>query len=131
MTSSLIEAIERLHISDNGSSSTIKTESIDDFLFEQVVPREGRKRPEHAAELETPLEKKYLTPPTTFSTEWLNRLQQYVQPSTTQDLPLSPCISSSTEKSLLPSQSSQCKQRVGRETDQDKSTNLQAMGVSG
>ncbi len=64
MASELNEAMQRLSLAVN---------CIDDILFQQA-PRKRQKR--DPSKLKTKLENKYLSPSTTFSTEWLNRLQQ-------------------------------------------------------
>jgi hypothetical protein len=66
MATDLSKALERLHLDDD-------FDSIDDILFEQAPRKRLRKSP---AELKADLEKSYLLPSTTFSTEWLNKLQQ-------------------------------------------------------
>jgi len=66
--SDLSDAVARLHLSDDSSFETI-----DDILFERRTPPH---RHQDADELLAALEEKYLTPSTTFSHEWLNRLQQ-------------------------------------------------------
>ncbi|OIW30756.1 DSHCT domain-containing protein [Coniochaeta ligniaria NRRL 30616] len=58
----------RLHVSDSNDDK-----SIDDILFLQS-PRKRRKPDPEA--IRAALEEKYLAPSQTFSTEWLNRLQQ-------------------------------------------------------
>lgn len=78
MTETLSEAIERLHLGAGGGAAAAFGDGsgkIDDILFQQS-PRKRRKQ--DPAELKAALEKKYLSPSTEFSTEWLNRLQQYV-----------------------------------------------------
>ncbi len=45
-----------------------------DSQLEQVGPRKRSRR--SARELQADLQRDYLTPPSQFSTEWLNRLQQ-------------------------------------------------------
>jgi len=61
------EALGRLRISGD--------ETIDGILFDQCR-RQPRRHDATTAKAE--LEAKYLSPSTTFSAEWLNRLQQYV-----------------------------------------------------
>lgn len=61
----LVEAIQKLQVRDDTN--------IDDILFQQG-PRKRLKQDPTALKAE--LEQKYLTPSNTFSTEWLNRLQQ-------------------------------------------------------
>ncbi|KAI0101156.1 antiviral helicase [Daldinia grandis] len=61
----LVEAIQKLHISDDTT--------IDDILFQQGPRKRFKQDP---AILKAELEQKFLTPSNKFSTEWLNRLQQ-------------------------------------------------------
>ncbi|KAK5656611.1 hypothetical protein OQA88_4591 [Cercophora sp. LCS_1] len=68
MSSDLSEAMDRLHLVQDSSF-----EAIDDILFD-VVDRPPKKQ--DPDELRAELEKKYLTPPTEFSSDWLNRVQQ-------------------------------------------------------
>lgn len=63
----LVEAMQKLHIS--GTENV----SIDDILFQQG-PRKRQKQ--DPAALKEQLEKDFLYPSDSFSTEWLNRLQQ-------------------------------------------------------
>ena len=69
MSSSLLQAIEELNLHlENG-----EVENIDKFLLES----RARKRLQPSLnEIKINLEKEYLQPSTTFSTEWLNKLQQ-------------------------------------------------------
>lgn len=69
MTNSISEALAQLHLAEE----SVNDDAIDDIL-ERTAPHSQR-RPE-PEELKKRLEQKYLTPSTTFSTEWLNRLQQ-------------------------------------------------------
>jgi antiviral helicase SKI2 len=62
----LSEAVQKLHITD-------KTPNIDDILFRQAPIKHAQQSPK---ELKAKLEKKYLSPSTQFSTEWLDKLQQ-------------------------------------------------------
>ncbi|GAP87983.1 putative dshct domain-containing protein [Rosellinia necatrix] len=64
----LVEAMQRLHVVDPAPDF-----NIDDILFQQRPRKRAKQDP---AELKAELERKYLTPSNTFSTEWLNRLQQ-------------------------------------------------------
>ena len=74
MGSDLEEAMRRLHLAEKDAMGSPGTDGgIDDILFRQA-PRKRRKQ--DPAELKAELEKKYLSPSATFSTEWLNRLQQ-------------------------------------------------------
>lgn len=68
MAPDLSEAMQRLRL-DGGAPF----EAIDD-IFDRTVPREPPKT--DPGELRAELEAKYLSPSTTFSTEWLDRLQQ-------------------------------------------------------
>ncbi|KAK3367232.1 NUC185 domain-containing protein [Lasiosphaeria ovina] len=72
MASELGDAMSRLQLADLSS-----VEEIDDILFQHDAraPRTDNGGTD-ADELRKALEAKYLTPSTTFSTEWLNRLQQ-------------------------------------------------------
>jgi antiviral helicase SKI2 len=67
MPDSLISTLERLHLALENN------DDIDRILDEQHPRQKLKQDPE---ELKRQLEQKYLTPPTSFSTEWLNRLQQ-------------------------------------------------------
>ncbi|KAI1164828.1 DSHCT domain-containing protein [Nemania serpens] len=64
----LVEAMRTLHLVDAANDF-----NIDDILFQQRPRKRVKQDP---VELKAELEKKYLTPSNTFSTEWLNRLQQ-------------------------------------------------------
>ncbi|KAI1186549.1 DSHCT domain-containing protein [Nemania serpens] len=64
----LVEAMRKLHLVDTANDF-----NIDDILFQQRPRKRVKQDP---AELKAELERKYLTPSNTFSTEWLNRLQQ-------------------------------------------------------
>jgi hypothetical protein len=67
MANSLISTLERLRLALENN------DDIDHILDEQRPCKKLKQDPE---ELKRQLEQKYLTPPTSFSTEWLNRLQQ-------------------------------------------------------
>ncbi|KAL2136536.1 hypothetical protein VTI74DRAFT_3081 [Chaetomium olivicolor] len=69
MASELSEAMQRLHVDDNNTSF----DAIDDIL-DRTVDRQPQ--PQDPEQLRAELEAKYLTPSTTFSTEWLDKLQQ-------------------------------------------------------
>lgn len=69
MTNSIAEALEQLHLAEESTNDN----AIDDIL-ERTAPQS--QRTPDPEELKRHLEKKYLTPSQTFSTEWLNRLQQ-------------------------------------------------------
>jgi antiviral helicase SKI2 len=67
----LASTLEKIHL----NSPDAEDNWIDQILEEQQQPRKRIKQdPE---ELKRELEQKYLTPSTSFSTEWLNKLQQY------------------------------------------------------
>ncbi|RDL41608.1 p-loop containing nucleoside triphosphate hydrolase [Venustampulla echinocandica] len=72
MTDSLVSALQRAHI-DSADNDQTADEWIDSILDSQR-PRKRVKQDQDA--LKRSLEEKYLTPSTSFSTEWLNRLQQ-------------------------------------------------------
>lgn len=71
MTSSISDALERLHLVEAPARGE---ETMDDILERTSAARPQRRQ--GPAELKAHLEKEYLTPSRTFSTEWLNRLQQ-------------------------------------------------------
>lgn len=66
------EALARLHIYERDAT--------DDHFIDGILDKAAsqRKRIQDPDELKAYLEKKYLSPSQTFSTEWLNRLQQCV-----------------------------------------------------
>ncbi|KAK0726034.1 RNA helicase-like protein [Lasiosphaeris hirsuta] len=68
MSSDLAQAMEKLHVTEHS-----EFEAIDDILFHKVSRKPRKEDPDG---LRAELEKKYLEPSSTFSTEWLNRLQQ-------------------------------------------------------
>ena len=78
MASELSAAMQRLHL-DGDASENMKEETIDELLFRQARRKQRELDP---GVLKAELEKKYLSPSTTFSDDWLDRLQQYV-PDTT------------------------------------------------
>lgn len=69
MTNSIAEALKELHLAEESAND----DAIDDILERTAPPSQRKPDPE---ELKKHLEQKYLTPSQTFSTEWLNRLQQ-------------------------------------------------------
>jgi antiviral helicase SKI2 len=71
MANSLAESMQKLTIT---SESTTKDDDWIDSILDQQRPRKRVKQ--DAEELKQELERKYLTPSTTFSTAWLNILQQ-------------------------------------------------------
>lgn len=72
MNDDIAEAVERLQLRGG--------EAISDDVLDNILERNAPKiKPARdAAELKAHLEKKYLEPSQHFSTEWLNKLQQYV-----------------------------------------------------
>jgi len=72
MVDNLISALERVHLGaskkDSGADYWI------DHILEEQLPRKRVKQDQE--QLKRELEQKYLTPSTSFSTEWLNKLQQ-------------------------------------------------------
>jgi antiviral helicase SKI2 len=70
MATSLLEAIEGLQISE---SSSIEAEPIDTYLEEH---RPRKRAASTLEELQKELEEEFLRPSTTFSSSWLNKLQQ-------------------------------------------------------
>jgi antiviral helicase SKI2 len=69
MSDTLVSALERLHV----DTSALEDDWIDNVLDEQRPQKRVKQNP---VDLKHELERKYLTPATSFSTEWLNRLQQ-------------------------------------------------------
>ncbi|KAL8830040.1 MAG: hypothetical protein Q9191_001657 [Dirinaria sp. TL-2023a] len=69
MASSLIDAVEKLRLSSHQDDF----ETIDDLLTSER-PRKKRRRSRESMKKE--LEESFLTPPTSFNVEWLNKLQQ-------------------------------------------------------
>jgi antiviral helicase SKI2 len=69
MSDTLVSALERLHV----DTSALEDDWIDNVLDEQRPQKRVKQNP---VDLKRELERKYLTPATSFSTEWLNRLQQ-------------------------------------------------------
>ena len=72
MADKLIDALERVHL-DSKSTDDLADDWIDQVL-DQRQPRKRIKQDNEALKRE--LEEKYLTPSASFSTEWLNKLQQ-------------------------------------------------------
>lgn len=72
MATNLLRAIGRLSI-HNGGDENQEDISIDELL-EQQRPRKRSKQ--SVGELKKDLEARFLNPSTSFSTAWLNRLQQ-------------------------------------------------------
>jgi antiviral helicase SKI2 len=66
----LASTLEKLQLSATDTAD----DWIDKILEEQQRPRKRIKQDQE--ELKRELEEKYLTPPKSFSTEWLNKLQQ-------------------------------------------------------
>jgi len=72
MADSLISALERVHLDSTATDGT--ADDWIDHILEEQRPRKRVKQDQEALKRE--LEQKYLTPSTSFSTEWLNKLQQ-------------------------------------------------------
>ncbi len=70
MTDSLVTALENVRL----SSSTSEADGWIDSILDSQRPRKRAKQDPEALKLS--LEEKYLTPSTSFSLEWLNKLQQ-------------------------------------------------------
>lgn len=66
MAEGLVATLDNIHLNTDD-------DWIDSILDEQRPPKRIKQNHE---ELKQELEQKYLTPSTTFSTEWLNKLQQ-------------------------------------------------------
>lgn len=76
MTSELLHAVEKLRLS-RSEEGIGEDDCIDDVdELDQQRPKKRTKQ-DHEA-LKTDLEAKFLSPPTAFRPEWLNKLQQYV-----------------------------------------------------
>ena len=77
MAATLLKAVECLQVRGQREGVLEKdVESIDDILSEQG-PRKHKPR-KTLQEVKKELTEDFLTPPTSFSEEWLNKLQQYV-----------------------------------------------------
>jgi len=72
MADSLLSALEKIHLC-NSAIQDKEDDWIDHILDEQRPRKRTKQDPE---ELKKELERKFLTPSTSFSTEWLNKLQQ-------------------------------------------------------
>ncbi|KAL9106657.1 MAG: hypothetical protein Q9187_008533 [Circinaria calcarea] len=72
MADDLLSAIESVHISSREKKDLCE-DSLKAFLLE---PRPQKKLRPIPGKLKQQLEDEFLSPPTTFSAEWLNRLQQ-------------------------------------------------------
>ena len=70
MNSDLIHAVERFGIKEAAGQD----DCIDDKLHLPLPPHRTKRDPEA---IKRQLEAEFLTPPTSFGPEWLNRLQQY------------------------------------------------------
>ncbi|KFY12992.1 hypothetical protein V492_03549, partial [Pseudogymnoascus sp. VKM F-4246] len=71
MADSLAESLQKVHLS---STATSRDDAWIDSILDQQGPRKRAKQ--DPKELKEELERKFLTPSTSFSTEWLNKLQQ-------------------------------------------------------
>ena len=72
MANELLDAMRRLHVSASPNPSE-DDKLIDDFL---MVPRPRKRAKPTREELKQKLDKDFLRPSPTFSTHWLNKLQQ-------------------------------------------------------
>ncbi|KAL2198862.1 NUC185 domain-containing protein [Corynascus similis CBS 632.67] len=72
MASELSEAMRALHLDDG----TLPFDAIDDILDKTVISPSPQQGQQDADQLRAELEAKYLSPSTTFSGEWLDKLQQ-------------------------------------------------------
>ncbi len=73
MGTDLLNAVKGLQIKDEDDKD--RDFSIDDILTKSRPRKRSRRAPEA---LKRNLEEAFLTPPTSFNSEWLNKLQQYV-----------------------------------------------------
>ncbi|OBT50372.1 hypothetical protein VE04_09051 [Pseudogymnoascus sp. 24MN13] len=71
MAEALAESLQKVHI---GSTDPSRDDAWIDSILDQQGPRKRVKQ--HPDDLEAELDRKFLTPSTSFSTEWLNKLQQ-------------------------------------------------------
>lgn len=71
MAEALADSLRKVHI---GSISGSRDADWIDSILDQQGPRKRVKQ--GPDELKRELERKFLTPPTSFSTAWLNKLQQ-------------------------------------------------------
>ena len=72
--SSLLDAVGRLQLKEETSLD----DDIDNLLSQQRPKRQKKRSPSF---IKRKLEDDFLAPPTSFSPEWLNKLQQYVYQS--------------------------------------------------
>jgi antiviral helicase SKI2 len=72
MADSIVTALENVRLSASTTGST--ADDWIDHILDSQRPRKRIKQDPEALKLE--LEQKYLTPSTSFSPEWLNKLQQ-------------------------------------------------------
>jgi antiviral helicase SKI2 len=73
MADSIISDLQKVQLSSDSIDS--KSDDWIDSVLEEQRPRKRIKQDKEALKLH--LEQKYLTPSASFSTEWLNKLQQY------------------------------------------------------
>ena len=72
MADSLVDALERVHL-----SSAVADDTADDWIDHILEEQRPCKRIKQSPDgLKRELEEKYLTPSTSFSADWLNKLQQ-------------------------------------------------------
>lgn len=73
MASDLFRALSELYIDHKREIED------DDYIDEKLTQQRPRKRTKQSHEsLRKEIEKDFLSPPTSFGSEWLNRLQQHV-----------------------------------------------------
>ena len=73
MTAELLNVVKGLRMTDGGDQD--QSVPIDEMLKKSQSKKRPRKAP---GALKKELEDSFLNPPTSFSPEWLNKLQQYV-----------------------------------------------------
>ena len=73
MAQSLLGAVSKLHMVDEGLQLSEGEKGIDDILSEERTKKNSKATPQ---EIKQELEKSFLTPPTSFGSEWLNKFQQ-------------------------------------------------------
>ncbi len=83
MKTELLNAVKGLQLNDGDNQD--QSFSIDEMLKESRSKKQQRKAPDA---LKKELEDSFLNPPTSFSPEWLNKLQQYVGQSSVLEVRL-------------------------------------------
>lgn len=80
MAETLVESMAKLQLAlATDSLAGANDDEWIDSILDFAPPR--TKQAQDVEDMKVELERKYLTPSTTFSEPWLNRLQQYVVPS--------------------------------------------------